>query len=165
MADGVKAVPEGNHTLTPAIVVRGAEKAIEFYKQAFGAEELSRMASPDGKIGHAELRIGDSKIMMSDEYPDYGVKSPETIGGSPVNLFLYVEDCDTVFNRAVEAGATVAMPLADQFWGDRYGKLTDPFGHSWSVATHIKDMTEEELKVAAAAAMSGDPEQAHGESA
>ena len=146
MSDGVKAVPEGYYTVTPAIVVKGAAKAIEFYKQAFGAEELFRMDGPDGSVGHAEIRIGNSKIMLSDEFPDWGVKGPEALGGSPVNLFLYVEDCDAVFNRAVEAGATVSMPLADQFWGDRYGKLTDPFGHSWSVATHIKDLTPEEIQ-------------------
>jgi PhnB protein len=157
MSEQVKAVPEGFHTITPAIVVKGAATAIDFYKQAFGAEEVSRMDGPDGIVMHAELRIGNSMLMMSDEFPQYGAAGPETIGGSPVTLCLYVDDCDAVFNRAVEAGATVKMPPADQFWGDRYAKLSDPFGHSWSISTHIKDLTHDEVMEAAAVAMSAAP--------
>ena len=154
MSEQVKAVPEGYHTLTPHLVVRDAAKAIDFYKQAFGAKEIARMPLPDGKkLGHAELQIGDSRLMLADEFLEWGSKGPEAIGGSPVTLSIYVEDCDAVFNRAVEAGATVKMPLADQFWGDRYGQVVDPFGHVWAVATHVKDLTLEEIQQAAAVAM------------
>jgi uncharacterized glyoxalase superfamily protein PhnB len=155
MSEQVKAVPDGFHTITPAIVVRGAAKAIDFYKQAFGAEVIGRMDAPDGKVMHAEIRIGNSMLMLSDEYPEWGANGPETIGGTPVSLCLYVEDCDTVFNRAVEEGATIKMPPSDQFWGDRYAKVSDPFGHTWSIATHIKDLTHDEVMQAAAVAMSG----------
>lgn len=152
-----KGIPEGFHTLTPHLVVRGAADALEFYKKAFGAEEIHRMPGPDGKLMHAELKIGNSMLMLADEFPEWGSKGPETIGGSPVVLSLYVEDCDTVYNQAVEAGATVRMPLADQFWGDRYGQLTDPFGHIWGVCTNIKQLTPEEINEAAKAAMGGAP--------
>ncbi|MBL0209784.1 MAG: VOC family protein [Holophagaceae bacterium] len=145
MPTPVKPIPEGYHSVTPYLIVRGAAKALEFYKQAFGAVELFRMEAPDGRIGHAEIRIGDSPIMLADEHPDMGAKSPETWGGSPVSLMLYVEDVDRVFARAVEAGATVERPLADQFYGDRTGGLKDPFGHVWYVATHIEDVPPEEL--------------------
>ena len=154
MPEQVKRVPEGFHTVTPHLVIRDAAKAIDFYTRAFGAEELVRMPGPEGKLMHAEIKIGDSILMISDEFLEWGAKGPEAIGGSPVTINLYVEDSDAVFNRAVEAGATVRMPLADQFWGDRYGQLVDPFGHVWSVATHIKDLTPEEMSAAAAAAMS-----------
>ena len=154
MAEQVNPVPCGFHTVTPHLVIRDAAKAIDFYTQAFGAEELCRMPGPEGKLMHAEIKIGDSILMISDEFPDWGAKGPESLGGTPVTINLYVEDCDTVFNRAVEAGATVRMPLADQFWGDRYGQVVDPFGHVWSVATHIKELTPEEMSAAAAAAMS-----------
>lgn len=152
-----KGIPEGFHTLTPHLVVRGAADALEFYKKAFGAEEIHRMPGPDGKLMHAELKIGNSMLMLADEFPEWGSKGPESIGGSPVVLSLYVEDCDTVYNQAVEAGATVRMPLADQFWGDRYGQLTDPFGHIWGVCTNIKELTPEEINEAAKAAMGGAP--------
>ncbi|HQR37372.1 MAG TPA: VOC family protein [Blastocatellia bacterium] len=152
-----KGIPEGFHTLTPHLVVRGAADALEFYKKAFGAEEIHRMPGPDGKLMHAELKIGNSMLMLADEFPEWGSKGPESIGGSPVVLSLYVEDCDTVYNQAVEAGATVRMPLADQFWGDRYGQLTDPFGHIWGVCTNIKQLTPEEINEAAKAAMGGAP--------
>jgi PhnB protein len=149
-------IPEGYHTITPSLVVKGAAEAIEFYKRAFGAEELCRMPmpGPDGqvKIGHAELKIGNSWLFLADEFPSYGVVGPN--GSSPVTIHLYVTDVDAVFNRAVEAGATVKMPLANMFWGDRYGKLTDPFGHSWSVATHVEDVPPEEMPKRMAAAMS-----------
>jgi uncharacterized glyoxalase superfamily protein PhnB len=140
-------IPEGHHTITPSLVVKGAAEAIEFYKRAFGAEELFRMPmpEPDGqvKIGHAELQIGDSKLWLNDEFPSHGVTGPS--GHSPVTIHLYVTDADAVFNQAVAAGATVAMPLTDMFWGDRYGKLVDPFGHSWGIATHIEDVPLEEM--------------------
>ena len=153
MSEQVKAIPDGFHSITPGLVVRGGLKALEFYKAAFGAEVISRMDTPDGKVMHAEFRIGNSIVMLGEECPDWGVVAPETLGGSPVSLNVYVEDCDAVFNRAVEAGAAVKMPVADMFWGDRYGKITDPFGHSWGILTHVKDLTEEEVKAAAAEAM------------
>lgn len=150
----VKPIPEGFHTLTPHIILKNASEAIEFYKKAFGAEEVFRMPTPDGKIGHAELKIGDSMLMLCDEYPEMGCLSPQTIGNTPVTLSLYVENADDVFNTAIAAGATVKMPLADQFWGDRYGQVADPYGHCWSICTHIKDMTPEEIAKASAEAFS-----------
>jgi len=152
MSGAVKPIPEGHHTLTPHIIVNNGQEAIEFYKKAFGAEEVGRMQGPDGKIMHAELKIGDSMLYLCDEFEGIAL-SPKSIGGSPITLHIYVENVDDVFNRAAEAGATVQMPVADQFWGDRYGKLADPFGHNWSVATHIKDLTQEEMVAAAEAAM------------
>lgn len=143
----VKPVPEGYHTLTPSLTVRNAERAIEFYKQAFGAEVRGGVAKgPDGKVMHAELKIGDSVIMLNDEYPEFGSKSPQSIGDSGMGLHIYLDNVDAAFDRAVKAGAAVEMPLMDQFWGDRYGKLRDPFGHKWSMATHVKDMSEDEMK-------------------
>lgn len=151
-----KAIPEGHHTLTGHIIVAGGAQAIDFYKAAFGAEEIGRMNGPDGKsVMHAELKIGDSRLMLADEFPQWGSRGPKSIGGSPVTLHLYVQDADAVFQRAVAAGATVVMPIADMFWGDRYGKLRDPFGHEWSIATHTKDMTNEEITKAAQAMFSG----------
>lgn len=146
----VKPVPEGFRTLTPHITVKGARKAIGFYQQAFGAEELVVHSMPDGTVMHASLRIGDSILMLNDEFPQMGAKGPQTIGGTAVTLHLFVADVDKAFDRAVKAGATIVMPVADQFWGDRYGLLTDPFGHQWSIATHKKDVSPEELKVAMA---------------
>jgi PhnB protein len=142
----VKAIPEGYHTLTPYLTVRDAARAIEFYKKAFGAEDRGAMKGPDGKIMHAELKIGDSIIMLADEFPQYGVVAPETVGGSSSGLHIYVEDVDAAFDRAVKAGAVTEMPVADMFWGDRYGKLKDPFGHKWSIATHTADLSVEEMK-------------------
>jgi PhnB protein len=153
MAGKVKTIPEGYHTMTAALTVNDAARAIDFYKRAFGAEEKFRMEGPQGKIGHAELKIGDSILMLGDEMPGMGNRAPSTLGGSPVNLFLYVNDVDAAFKRAVDAGAKVDMPLADMFWGDRYGKLTDPFGHTWSMATHKEDVAPEEMKKRADAAM------------
>lgn len=144
MAAQVKKIPDGYHTATPYLVVGDAARAIDFYKQAFGASELVRMGAPEGKIGHAELKIGDSMIMLSDEM--MGNRSPKTLGGSPVSIFLYVEDVDSVFNKAINAGAKSDAPPTDMFWGDRFGKLTDPFGHVWSIATHIEDVAPEEMK-------------------
>ncbi|MDM7914032.1 MAG: VOC family protein [Candidatus Eisenbacteria bacterium] len=140
-------IREGFHSLTPHLIVRGAADAIDYYKKAFGAEERGRMPSPDGKaIWHAELRIGDSVLMLNDEFPDMGAVSPLTNGGSGVTLHLYVPDADAVFERAVQAGGKVRMPLADQFWGDRYGVIVDPFGHTWAIATHKEDPTEEQIR-------------------
>jgi PhnB protein len=142
----VKPIPEGYHTLTPFLTVRDAVRAIEFYKKAFGAQERGGVAKgPDGKVMHAELKIGDSIIMLSDEFPEHGVLSPQN-GGVGMGLHIYVDGVDAAFDRAVKAGAQVEMPVSDQFWGDRYGKLTDPFGHKWSIATHIKDMSGDEMK-------------------
>lgn len=142
----VKPIPEGMATVTPHLVVEGAAKAIDFYKRAFGAEEMARLPGPDDKIMHAQIRIGDSHVMMADDFPDYGSFGPKHLKGSPVTLHLYVTDADAVFNKAIAEGATVRMPMADMFWGDRYGVLTDPFGHHWSIATHIRDMTPEEIE-------------------
>jgi len=143
----VKPVPEGYHTLTPSLTVRDAARAIEFYKQAFGAEVRGGVAKgPDGKVMHAELQIGDSVIMLTDEFPEFGSLSPQSGGGAGMSLHIYVDGVDAAFDRAVKAGAQVEMPVSDQFWGDRYGKLKDPFGHKWSIATHVKDMSADEMK-------------------
>jgi len=142
-------LPAGYHTVTPAIVVRDASAAIDFYQRAFGASEVSRMAGPDGKIMHAEIRIGDSLIMLGEENEQWGTKSPLLTNGNPGSLHIYVDDADASFARALEAGATVKYPLEDAFWGDRYGKVTDPFGHEWGIATRVKDLTDAEMKRAA----------------
>jgi PhnB protein len=144
----VKPVPEWMHTVTPYLTCAGAAAAIEFYKRAFRAEEVARVAAPDGKLMHAMVRIGDSAVMLVDEFPDYGAVGPKTLKGSPVTLHLYVADVDAFVGRAVDAGAKITMPLADMFWGDRYCQLEDPFGHRWSVATHIRDLTPEEMQQA-----------------
>ncbi len=142
-----KPIPDGFHTITPYLVVKGAAQAIDFYKKAFGAEELSRHACEEsGLIMNAKLRIGDSVIMLNDEFPDHGCVGPSPGHASPVTLHLYVEDVDAFFNRAVEAGAEATMPVSDTFWGDRYGQLRDPFGHSWSVATRTEDLTADQVK-------------------
>jgi PhnB protein len=148
----VKPIPEGYHTATPYLIIKDAAKAIEFYKKAFGARELARMADPAGKIGHADIKIGNSHIMIADEFPEMGARAPVSLGGSPVSIFLYVEDVDAVAKQAVAAGAKILRPVQDQFWGDRYGKLADPFGHIWDIATHKEDLTPDELKKRAAAA-------------
>lgn len=142
----VKPIPDGYHTLTPFLTVRDAVRAIEFYKAAFGAEERGVMKAPDGKVMHAELKIGDSIIMLSDEFPEFGAVSPQAIGGSAMGLHIYLDNVDAAFDRAVKAGAQVEMPVMDQFWGDRYGKLKDPFGHKWSIGTHVKDLSMDEMK-------------------
>jgi PhnB protein len=152
MTSKPKPIPDGYHTATPYLIVRGAAGAIEFYKKAFGATELMRMAQPDGKIGHAEIKIGDSPIMLADESPEMGARSPQTLGGSPVSILLYVEDVDAIFSQAVGAGAKVQRPVADQFYGDRTGGLEDPFGHVWYVATHTEDVSPDEMRKRAAAA-------------
>ena len=140
----VKPIPEGYHTVTPYLIIGGAAKAIEFYKQAFGASELMRLDHGD-KIGHAEIKIGDSHIMLADEYPDMGNRGPLALGGTPVGIALYVPNADEVFKRAVDAGAKVERPLQDQFYGDRSGTIIDPFGHKWTIATHIEDVPPEEI--------------------
>jgi len=151
----VRAIPEGFHSVTPHLTVRGAARAIDFYERAFGAQELGRMPAPGGeKVMHAAVRIANSVVMLNDEFPDMGSRSPEALGGTPVTIHLYVEDVDVVFKRAVAAGATARMPPADMFWGDRYGKVVDPFGHEWSIATHKEDLTPEEMGKRAAAAFS-----------
>lgn len=150
----VKSIPEGYHTATPYLIVKGAADAIRFYQQAFGAAELFRFPTPDGKIGHAEIKIGDSPIMLADEFPEMGYKGPQSLGGSPVSLMIYVEDVDTVFNQAVAAGATVKEAVQDKFYGDRLGTLVDPFGHVWHVSTHKEDVSPDEMERRAKAAHS-----------
>ena len=144
----VSPVPEDMHSVTPHLVCAGAAEAIEFYKKAFGAVEAARLPGPGGKLMHAMIRIGDSPVMLVDEMPEWGALGPKALNGSPVTIHLYVENADATFERAVKAGAKVTMPLADQFWGDRYGKLVDPFGHHWSVATHVRDVSVEEAQQA-----------------
>ena len=144
-----KAVPEGFHTTTPSIVVNNSKDAIEFYKKAFDAREIYQMPTPDGKTMHAMIQIGDSFVMMSDEFPQMGAVSPTTVGGTSTTIHLYVEDADKTYSQAVEAGAKAAMPIMDAFWGDRYGSVIDPFGHSWAIATHKIDMSPEEMQKAA----------------
>ncbi|MGH7131962.1 MAG: VOC family protein [Phycisphaerales bacterium] len=156
MTKTTKRIPAGYHTLTPHLAVRGAAKAIEFYKKAFGAVELHRSAGPDGKlIMHAELRIGDSPLLLHDEFPESGGLSPTSLEGSPVTLHMFVEDADAVFNKAVAAGAKVEMPMQDMFWGDRYGQITDPFGHNWSIAHRLEDLTPEDRRKRAAELFGG----------
>lgn len=149
----VKPIPEGYHTISPSLTVDGAAEAIEFYKRAFGATERMRMAMPDGKIGHAELDIGDSVVMLNDAFPQSSVQSPKQLGGTTASVFLYVDDVDSVVQDAIDAGATVTMPVADQFWGDRFGTVSDPFGHHWAIATHVEDLTPEEIAVRGREAM------------
>jgi PhnB protein len=152
---GVKPIPEGYEGVTPYLCVRDAARAIDFYKLALGAVEVVRLAGPSGKVGHAELRIGRAPLMLSDEFPETGVRSPQTLGGAPVSLQLYTEDADALFARAVAAGAKVLRPVADQFYGDRGGKLEDPFGHVWWIATRKTDVSPEEMQRRAAALFGG----------
>ncbi len=146
MASTVKPIPEGFHTATPYLTVRDAASAIEFYKQAFGATETMRLADANGKMVHAEIALGDSPIMISDECPEWGNRSPQSFGGSPISIYLYVEDVDAITSQAVAAGGTVCRPVEDQFYGDRVGTLTDPFGHIWIIGTHKEDVSLEEVK-------------------
>jgi PhnB protein len=146
MSATVKAIPDGQHSVTPHLVARNASAAIAFYARAFGAVERGRLNCPrTGKVIHAQLAIGDSLVYLCDEFPQMGALSPQSLGGTPVTIHLYVADTDATVDRAVEAGATVKMPVADMFWGDRYGKVTDPFGHEWSIATHIEDVPLEQM--------------------
>jgi PhnB protein len=153
MASKTQPIPKGYHSLTPYLVVNDAKKAIEFYRRAFGAEEIMRNDGPGGKITHAELKIGDSMLMLSDEMPGSGNRSPKALGGSPVGIFFYTDDVDRIFKQAVSAGAKADQEPSDMFWGDRYGKLTDPFGHNWNLATHIEDVAPQELAKRAKEAM------------
>jgi PhnB protein len=146
MASKVKPIPDGYHSVTPYICCKNAAAAMDYYKKAFGAVEVMRMAGPDGKIGHAEIKIGDSFIMMSDEHPESNAYSPQHFGGSPITLLLYVPNVDELVRQAVSAGATIERPVADQFYGDRVGTIRDPFGHRWFIHTHIKDVSPEEMK-------------------
>jgi len=155
MANKVKPIPDGYHSATPYLIVNGGARALDFYRQAFGAKEIMRMPGPGGRIGHAEIQIGDSRIMLADESPEMNAHSPKTIGGSPVSIMLYVEDVDRVFKQAVDAGAKAMQPVQDQFYGDRVGSLEDPFGHKWHVATHKEDLSLEEIKKRAPAVKAG----------
>ncbi len=156
MSKNVQPVPPDFHSVTPHLVVSDAAAAIDFYKAAFGAEERFRMPAPDGaRLLHAEIRIGDSPVMLASEFPEFGSKGPKALGGSPVALHLYVADVDAAYDRAVTAGATTTMPPADMFWGDRYGRVTDPFGHVWALASHLRDIPPEEMAAAARQAFSG----------
>jgi len=146
MPRAVKPIPEGYHSVTPYLILRGAADALEFYKRAFGAKEIMRMDAPNGRIGHAEIRIGDSAIMLADEFPDMGTRAPQTPGSSPVMLYLYVEDVDKTVKTAIGAGAKAVKPIEDQFYGDRSGSITDPFGHTWFIATHKEDVPPEEMR-------------------
>lgn len=157
-AKKAKPIPDGYHSVTPHLVVRGAAKALAFYQKAFGAEERYRMPGPEGKILHAEMKIGDSVVMLSDEFPpqgpqDEGAKAPESLKGTTGGLMLYVKDVDKLYERSVKAGAKGLMPVTDMFWGDRYGKLIDPFGHVWAVATHVEDVPPKEMEKRQAAHM------------
>jgi PhnB protein len=146
IAMAVKPIPAGYHTATPYLIVKDAARAIEFYKKAFGATELMRLAGPDGRIGHAEIKIGDSPLMLGEECTERGARGPHTLGGSPISIYLYVEDVDALFSQAVAAGAKVVQPLKDQFYGDRSAGLEDPFGQSWYIATHKEDVAPAEIK-------------------
>jgi PhnB protein len=141
----VKPIPDGYHTVTPYLIVKDAAGAIDFYKKAFGAQELMRFPGPGGKVGHAEIRVGDSRVMLADEHPQMGAVSPQSLGGTPVGLCLYVKDVDALAKQAIAAGAKVLRPVQDQFYGDRSGTLEDPFGHKWTIATHKEDVSHEEM--------------------
>lgn len=149
----VRPIPEGYHSVTPYLIIRDCAKAIAFYKQVFGAIELMRLNGPDGIVAHAEIKIGNSPIMLADEFPDMGAKSPHAYGGSPVSLMIYVPDCDATFQAAIDAGATVDRPLTNQFYGDRSGSIIDPFGHKWAIATHVEDVPPDEIERRMAAMM------------
>ena len=148
-----KPIPEGYNTVSPYLAVDDADAAIEYYKQAFGAEETMRMKGPDGKVGHAELKIGDSHVMLSDPFPQASTSPPKELGGTTGSIFMYVEDVDSVVQQAVDAGGTVTMEVQDMFWGDRFGSVTDPFGHTWSIATHVEDVPPDEMEERSKAAM------------
>jgi PhnB protein len=152
---GVNPIPEGYHSLTPYLAVDDADRAIAFYTEAFGAQEVLRMPSPDGKVAHAELQVGDSKLMLSDPFPQSSVQPPAQRGGPTGSIFMYVDDVDATFEQAQRAGATVVTELKDMFWGDRFGTLADPFGHHWSLATHKEDLSDEEMAERSKAAMAG----------
>ena len=160
MAEKPQPIPSGFHTLTPHLIVRDAARAITFYEKAFGAQLLGKMLTPDGKVMHAAMKVGDSMLMLNDEFPEWGALSPVSSGGSGVTLHMYLENVDAAFQKAVSAGAEVKMPVMDQFWGDRYGIVADPFGHKWSLATHVRDVSQEDMAQAQAKAMSEMPKSA-----
>ncbi len=153
MAKHASPIPRGYHTVTPYLSVHNAAQALDFYKRAFGAEEVMRMNNPQGAVSHAEIKIGDSIVMIAEEASSSGLRSPQALGASTVSIFLYLNDVDTTFKHAISAGAKEQEPLSNMFWGDRYGRLTDPFGHSWSLATHIEDVAPEEMQKRAQEAM------------
>jgi PhnB protein len=153
MAKHASPIPRGYHAVTPYLSVRNAAQALDFYQRAFGAEEVMRMNDPQGTLSHAEIKIGDSIVMLAEESASSGLRSPQSLGGSTVSIFLYLNDVDTTFKQAISAGAKSQQPLEDMFWGDRYGRVTDPFGHSWSLATHIEDVAPEEMQKRAQQAM------------
>jgi uncharacterized glyoxalase superfamily protein PhnB len=155
MSQSVSPIPEGFHSITPHLVCENAVEALAFYERAFGAKEVARMAGPDGKIMHAELRIGDSMVMLAEAFPEYGSRDPRALRGTPVTIHMYVEDADAVWERALAAGATAQMPIADAFWGDRYGQVVDPFGHQWSIATHQRELTPQQIEEAMRKEMPG----------
>jgi uncharacterized glyoxalase superfamily protein PhnB len=157
MARQATAIPDGYHTITPALSIRDAARAVEFYQQAFNAQQLDRLEGPDGKVMHAALKIGNSILMLGEEHPQMGAPSPLTLNGTPVSLYLYVEDADAAFSQAVKAGAKIELPVSDQFWGDRTGQVSDPFGHRWWLATHKEDLTPAQIKQRAAKAMAPAP--------
>lgn len=161
MAGNVKPIPPGYHTVTPYLVVKDGNKALDYYQEAFGATGVVRMDAPDGRVMHAEFHIGDSMVMLTEEMGPN--RSPESLGGTPVSIFLYVEDVDSVYDKAVAAGAKADMPPQDMFWGDRFGRLTDPFGHQWALATHIEDVPPEEMGQRAQAAMAQRAQQGAGQ--
>ena len=148
-----KPIPEGYRTITPYLAVEDAAEAIDFYKRAFGAKEVGRMPAPDGRIAHAELEIGDSKVMLSDPFPQSSTQPPKEVGGTTASIFMYVEDVDAAVKQAADAGATVTMEIEDMFWGDRFGSVEDPFGHTWAIATHVEDLSPEEIAERGKAAM------------
>ena len=152
-----KPIPDGFHSITPSIIVSNSKEAIEFYKKVFDAKEIYQFPTPEGKTMHAMIQIGDSIVMMADEFPKMGTRSPLIVGGTSTTIHLYVEDADKVYNQAIKAGATPTMPLMDAFWGDRYGMLVDPFGHSWGIATHQKDVSPEDMRKAAEEFMATQP--------
>ena len=156
-----KYIPNGYNTTTPYLIIKGASQAIEFYTKIFGAKEIMRMGAPNGQVGHAELQIGDSRIMLADEMPEMGYRGPQALGGSPVSLLVYVHDVDKVFANATSAGAKVERPVENQFYGDRSGTIKDPFGHVWTIATHIEDVPPDELNRRAKAFMERCAQQAH----
>jgi uncharacterized glyoxalase superfamily protein PhnB len=155
MSQSASPIPEGFHSITPHLFCENAAEALAFYERAFGAQEVGRMDGPGGKIMHAELRIGDSMLMLADAFPEYGSRGPRALQGTPVTIHMYVEDADAVWQRAIDAGATVEMPLEDAFWGDRYGQVVDPFGHKWSIATRQREMTQQQIEEAMRSAMPG----------
>lgn len=152
MANKVKAIPDGYHGVTPYLIIKGAAGAIDYYKKAFGASEAMRVTQPDGRVGHAEIKIGEAVVMLADEFPEMNVVSPATLGNTSVGLLLYVENADATFDKAITLGAQIEKPMADQFYGDRTGTIKDPFGHKWTIATHLEDVTPQEIERRAAAA-------------